>query len=48
VLQSIYHVIVIFLAGLVAAVMWREKSLGRQICGCIVLVVLILRIFLVK
>ncbi len=47
-LQIAYHLIVTLIALLVAAVTLRERSIGRQICGGIVLVILLLRIFLVK
>ena len=48
VLQIVYHAIVVFIALLVAAVTLRERSIGRQVSGGIVLIILLLRIFMVK
>jgi len=47
-LHIVYHAIVVFIALLVAAVTLRERSIGRQVSGGIVLVILLLRIFLIK
>lgn len=47
-LRIIYQAIVVFIALLVAAVTLRERSIGRQVSGGIVLVILLLRIFLTK
>lgn len=44
----VYRGICVLLAGLIAAVIVRERSPGRQVTGGIVLVLLLLRIFLVK
>jgi hypothetical protein len=44
----IYQAITLLIAILVAAVTVRERSLGRQITGGVVLVLLLLRIFLIK
>ena len=48
VLQIVYQAIVVFIALLVAAVTLRERSIGRQVSGGIVLIILLLRIFMVK
>jgi ABC-type sulfate transport system permease component len=45
---TIYQAITLLLAVLVAWVTVRERSLGRQITGGIVLILLLLRIFLIK
>jgi len=47
-LQIVYHAIVVFIALLVAAVTLRERSIGRQVSGGVVLIILLLRIFMVK
>ena len=47
-LRIIYQAIVVFIALLVAAVTMRERSIGRQVSGGIVLMILLLRIFMVK
>jgi hypothetical protein len=44
----VYQGICAFLAVLIAAVTFRERNLGRQITGGIVLTLLLLRIFLIK
>jgi hypothetical protein len=44
----IYQAITLLIAILVCAVMMRERNLGRQITGGVVLVLLLLRIFLIK
>ena len=47
-LLHVYQLIVLGLAILVAATVWRSRSFGAQATGTIVLVVLLLRLFLVK
>ncbi len=44
----VYQGICVLLAVLIAAVTLRERSLGRQVTGGVVLVLLLLRIFLIK
>jgi hypothetical protein len=44
----IYQLITALMAVLVATVTLRERNLGRQITGGVVLVMLLLRIFLIK
>ncbi len=44
----VYQLITLLMVVLVAIVTLRERNLGRQITGGIVLVMLILRIFLIK
>ncbi|MEI6197432.1 MAG: hypothetical protein WCS42_24215 [Verrucomicrobiota bacterium] len=44
----VYQLITLLMAVLVAIVTLRERNLGRQITGGVVLVMLILRIFLIK
>jgi len=43
-----YQAICVWLALLIAAVTVRERNLGRQITGGVVLILLLLRIFLIK
>jgi hypothetical protein len=44
----VYQAICLLLALLVGAVTVRERSLGRQITGGLVLILLLLRMFLIK
>ncbi len=44
----IYQLLTALIAVLVATVTIRERNLGRQITGGVVLVMLLLRIFLIK
>lgn len=44
----IYQLLTALIAVLVATVTLRERNLGRQIMGGVVLVMLLLRIFLIK
>lgn len=44
----IYQLITTLIAILVAIVTLRERNLGRQVIGGVVLVMLLLRIFLIK
>ena len=44
----IYQAITALIAMLVSVATLRERSLGRQITGGVVLVLLLLRIFLIK
>jgi hypothetical protein len=43
-----YQAICILIALLIAAVTLRERNLGRQIAGGVVLTLFLLRIFLIK
>ena len=44
----IYQLLTTLMAVLVGTVTLRERNLGRQIMGGVVLVMLLLRIFLIK
>jgi len=44
----IYQLITLLVAVLVATVTLRERNLGRQLTGGVLLVMLLLRIFLIK
>jgi hypothetical protein len=43
-----YQAVCIWIALLIAAVTLRERDLGRQITGGVVLILFLLRIFLIK